>query len=189
MSHHGPVFHTGEFRDCGFSGVDDGRYFQDEIVRPRKYTYDDPDYKPGHGAGDEITFDFETMTKTVAPTNGLYGPELPKEFVRNPEQRTDLLGKWVVNERHWLDTLFQSTETPSELDTDSPETEPTHVSDENPYAQALRLDRIARNTENFIAGAGATGALPVEESASEKSQHGYEIHVDRETGDWTVTDF
>lgn len=68
MSSHGPVFSTGEFRDCGFSGVDDGRYFDRRRPLPAEKTgpEHDPDY-----TGYVLTVDRETLAGVyIMYTNG-----------------------------------------------------------------------------------------------------------------------
>lgn len=181
MSHHGPVFSAGEFRDCGFSGVDDGRYFSGDTQQSREYTYDDPDYMPGHGLGPATVVDFGARAITHAFEVGLEGPEVAPDFVRNPNQRTDYYGTVVLNNRHWLKTLFDSDK---EAVVKSDIEEPPATTK---YARALQLDRVARNTQRFIESQPPF----VSDSgiSEERPEHGYEIHVDRETGDWTVKDF
>lgn len=199
MSGHGPVFHAGEFRDCGFSGVDDGRYFPDKVERPREYTYDDPDYKPGHGASPTIIVDFGAMAVSHGFNLGLHGPEVPPDFVRKPNQRTDYYGTTVIENRHWLKGLFDSVgQEAVEKVTEqvehtapinkSPTTDSKEKSPEtNRYARALELDRIARNTERFIASQPDTP--PAQQPPATQPDHGYEIHVDLATGEWNVRDF
>lgn len=199
MSSHGPVFSTGEFRDCGFSGVDDGRYFPDKVERPREYTYDDPDYKPGHGACPTIVVDFGAMAISHGFDLGLHGPEVPPDFVRKPNQRTDYYGTTVIENRHWLKKLFNSDgqEVAEEVTEQAEHAAPINElpitgskeepSETNPYARALELDRIARNTERFIASQPDTP--PAQPAPEIQSDHGYEIHVDRATGEWNVRDF
>ena len=96
-----PVFHTSAFGDCGFFGVDDGRYFKSPYrgsLKPREFSYDDLDYQPGHGGGCTIHIDFANKSQSVTQRLGLHGPELPPDFIRNKRQRIDLsLGSRAIS--------------------------------------------------------------------------------------------
>lgn len=110
MSHHGPVYgYAGDRpRNCGFFGVDDGGSFDrlGSTVSSRDYTYDDPDYAPGHGEGYTITVSRVSGDHVVKQYDGLQGPELPPDFERNQKQRIDLAQR--AQELAWLRDLLAS---------------------------------------------------------------------------------
>ena len=84
-----------------FFGLSDGRYFKSPYrgsPKPREFSYDDPDYQPGHGGGYTIHIDFANRSQSATQRLGLHGPELPPDFIRNKRQRIDLsLGSRAIS--------------------------------------------------------------------------------------------